>query len=64
MRKRKPEFERLSAEEVQQLAEERAQSMLQVSATRAFKLLDQGKLNGTIAEAEFQTLRFMMNANK
>jgi hypothetical protein len=47
--------------DVKRLADERAQEMLQVRSSReAFRLLDEGKLDGTIAEAEFKMLRFLM----
>jgi hypothetical protein len=51
----------LEKKDVRRLADERAQEMLHVRSSReAFRLLDEGKLDGTIAEAELKMLRFLM----
>jgi hypothetical protein len=50
-----------SRSEIGKRADKAAQEVLGVSSRReAFSLLDAGKLSGTAAEAEFSSLRFLL----
>ena len=51
----------LAHNEALEAAEAEAQSMLGVSLDSAFKMLDEGQLSGTAAEAELRMLRFVLD---
>ncbi len=53
-------MEPLSVAELQRHAEETAQAMLKVSYEQALKMLDSGKLSGTLAETELRAFRHMI----
>ena len=48
-------------DDVMQSAERDARAMLGVSLDEAFRLLDSGRLEGTIAEAELRMVRFLLD---
>jgi hypothetical protein len=50
----------LSRQQLEQRAERVAQDLLQVSRAKAFKLLEKGKLRGTLAEAELTKCRDLL----
>jgi hypothetical protein len=50
----------ISKRQLKARAEAESKSMLGVSSRTAFKWLDAGKLRGTMAEAEFKGLRFLL----
>ncbi len=47
--------------EALEAAERDAQAMLGVSLSEAFRLLDSGRLDGTVAEAELRMARFLLD---
>ena len=49
-----------TAEEIRQLVEAEAHSILGVSWDKASRMVDRGDLAGTAAEAEFKMLRFLL----
>jgi hypothetical protein len=51
----------VSYAEALSIAEREADEILGVSVEEAFQMLDRGDLAGTIAEAEFSMLRFLVN---
>ena len=50
----------LTKAQIIEMAERSAKSMLGVSSKQAFKMLDGGALNGTVAEVEFKMLRHLL----
>lgn len=52
----------LSREQLLEMAERNAKSMLRVSGDEAFRMLDRGELNGTVAEVEFKMLRHLLES--
>jgi hypothetical protein len=55
-----PQEHERSREELQELAERESRSLLGVSWRQAHRLLDEGALVGTAAEAELRMLLFLM----
>jgi hypothetical protein len=52
----------MSQDDLERAADEEARSILHVnSRVDAFRMLDEGKLAGTMAEAEFSMLRYLLN---
>jgi hypothetical protein len=54
-------IEQMTRAQVRKLADREAKQMLSVSGAVAFQMLDRGDLDGTMAEAEFSMLRFLMS---
>jgi hypothetical protein len=50
----------LTREQLESRAEQAAQDLLQVSRARAFRLLERGKLRGTLAEAVLTPMRDLL----